>query len=188
MQYFALHSSRDVAAPVVAASYPVATARKQALLCRALQFRALHYFAVLSIRCLAAPVGPTVARWPCEVTSYAMPCSAMHCNPLPFATVPSHLPNRSYSVDCSPDMGYKICSPCEKTSFALPCTAMLCIAIRSAHAVKLCSHFFRLACFKLCQVVTSKLGAVVAKPFQHGRMNKRILYIRHVQYFGDNRH
>ncbi len=146
LQFSTLHSStipstRDVAAPVVAASYPVATARKQALQCSALPCPALLYSPVVALRPRSGQ------RMPADPAGkQALPCGAVLCLALP------------------------------------------CYALPSAHAVKLCSHFFRLACFKLCQVVASELGAVVAKPFKHGRMHKRILHIRHVQNFGDNRH
>lgn len=143
---FALHcfarlSSRDVAAPVVAASYPVATARKQTLLFSGL------------------------------------PCSAVRSPPIP-------------SLPCGPGRanGCPLTLRENKLCAALRCSALSSSPVPSAHAANLCSHFFRLACFKPCQVVASELGAVVAKPFKHGRMHKRILYIRHVQYFRNNRH
>lgn len=138
-------SARDVAAPVVAASYPVATARKQCLRCAALPCHAL----------LSAPFCPT------QLLGGLLPRYGLQ----------NLQPMRE-----------------NKLGGAIPCPAVLCFAFLSARAVNLCSHFFRLACFKLCQVVASELGPVVAKPFKHGRMHKRILYIRHVQYFGNDRH
>ena len=141
LHYCAMHSLRDVAAPFVAASYPVATARKQAMLC-------------LAVLCPALLSAPIVALRP--RSGQRLPAG----------------PARLQAVHCG----------------AVLCRALPCSALPSAHAVKLCSHFFRLACFKLCQVVASELGAVVAKTFKHGRMHKRILNIRHVQNFGDNRH
>lgn len=141
MHCCSLRSSRDVAAPFVAASYPVATARKQALQCPARRYFALRYNPIVALRPRSGqrlPAGPVRIQ-------------AVHCG-------------------------------------AVLCLALPCYALPSAHAVNLCSHFFRLACFKLCQIVASELGAVVAKPFKHGRMHKRILHIGHVQNFGDNRH
>ena len=110
LQSSTILSPRDVAASVVAASYPVATARKQPLRCAALRGIAMLYFPIVTLRPLSGqrlPAGPVrLQALPCG----ALPCSALHSNPFCLC---------SYSVDCSPDMGYKICSPCEKTSLAV---------------------------------------------------------------------
>lgn len=52
------------------------------------------------------------------------------CSTLLFSSLLSILPNRSYAVDCAPDMGYKICSPCEVTNFAIQGYALPSPAVR----------------------------------------------------------
>lgn len=121
----------------------------------------------------------------------ALPCSAVLYNPVlcrPLRSIP-FCPTQLLG-GLLPRYGLQNLQPMRENK---PCCAMLCFALpcgtlQSANAVNLCSHFFRLACFKLCQVVASKLRPVVAKPFKHGRMHKRILHVGHVQNFGDNCH
>ena len=189
VHYVTFLSPRDVAAPFVAASYPVATARKQTVRCgalrsRSLQCPALRYIPLVALRPRS---GQRLPADPARLQALLYP--ALRYRPVLCHPFRSILPTQLLG-GLLPRYGLQNLQPMRENKLcgALRCTAMLCIAIRSAHAVKLCSHFFRLACFKLCQVVASELGAVVAKPFKHGRMNKRILYIRHVQNFGDNRH
>ena len=124
----------------------------------------------------------------------AWPCAALQFITVPCFTFRSSLPMQLLG-GLRPRYGLQNLQPMRENK---PCIAVRFAtllspsfpypSVQSANAVKLCSHFFRLACFKLCQVVASELGPVVAKPFKHGRMNKRILYIRHVQNFGNDRH
>ena len=119
---------------------------------------------------------------------------SLQCSPLLYA------PGLSSALPSAHAVTRWIAPPIWATKFAaharkqavrcadLQCTALPFNALHSARAVNLCSHFFRLACFKLCQIVASELGAVVAKSFKHGRMHKRILHIGHVQNFGDDGH
>ena len=128
LQSSTILSPRDVAAPVVAASYPVATARKQDL-------------PYITFRCFALPYTPIVALRPRSgqrlpagpVRLQATLCRALPCIAIPYHSL-LYLPicPCSYSVDCAPDMGYKICSPCEKNNpcSALICSALLCSALR----------------------------------------------------------
>ena len=145
--------------------------------------------ALLCIALQSSPFGTSCTVCPCEARKGCDKRSAaLHCSTLQSSTILSPRDVAAPFVAAS----YPVATARKQAMHcrALPCTALLCGTIQSLlpNAVNLCSHFFRLACFKPCQVVASKLGAVVAKPFKHGRMHKRILHIGHVQYFGNDRH
>ena len=191
LQSSTILSPRDVAAPVVAASYPVATARKQALLCAALPCSAVQSSTLVALRPRSGqrlPADPARKQAvQCSAVLYNhLLCRALQYIPFCLTQLLGGLLPRYGLQNLQPMRENKPCTAmrCD----AITCFAMPCFPFLSAHAVNLCSHFFRLACFKLCQVVASELGPVVAKSFKHGRMHKRILHIGHVQNFGDNRH